>query len=162
MQKSYRIRTTPGVDKNINVTLEQDFDLLEILSIKLTQSEVYSRLCADFGVVVGRVLANGGYGIPNAKVSIFIPLSDEDELDPLISELYPYKETTDKNELGYRYNLLSSAKQNKCHTPTGSFPTEEEFLLDPLLLEVYDKYYKFTVKTNKSGDYMIWGLPLGV
>ena len=162
MQKSYRIRTTPGVDKNINVTLEQDFDLLEILSLKLTQSEVYSRLCADFGVVVGRVLANGGYGIPNAKVSIFIPLSDEDELDPLISELYPYKETTDKNELGYRYNLLSSAKQNICHTPTGSFPTEEEFLLDPLLLEVYDKYYKFTVKTNKSGDYMIWGLPLGV
>ncbi len=51
MQKSYRIRTTPGVDKNINVTLEQDFDLLEILSLKLTQSEVYSRLCADFGVV---------------------------------------------------------------------------------------------------------------
>jgi len=162
MHKSYRIRTTPGVDKNINVTLEQDFDLLEILSLKLTQSEVYSRLCADFGVVVGRVLANGGYGIPNAKVSIFIPLSDEDDLDPVISELYPYKETTDKNELGYRYNLLSSAKQNNCHTPTGSFPTEEEVLLDPLLLEVYDKYYKFTVKTNKSGDYMIWGLPLGV
>ena len=162
MQKSYRIRTTPGVDKNINVTLEQDFDLLEILSLKLTQSEVYSRLCADFGVVVGRVLANGGYGIPNAKVSIFIPLSDEDSEDPVISELYPYKETTDKNELGYRYNLLSTAKQNECHTPTGSLPTEEEFLLDPLLLEVYDKYYKFTVKTNDSGDYMIWGLPLGV
>ena len=57
MQKSHRIRTTPGVDKNINVTLEQDFDLLEILSLKLTQSEVYSRLCADFGVVVGRVLS---------------------------------------------------------------------------------------------------------
>ena len=162
MQKSYRIRTTPGVDKNINVTLEQDFDLLEILSLKLTQSEVYSRLCADFGVVVGRVLANGGYGIPNAKVAIFIPLSDIDDQDPVIAELYPYKETTDKNELGYRYNLLSSAKQSACHTPTGSLPTEEEFLLDPLLLEVYDKYYKFTVKTNKSGDYMIWGLPLGV
>jgi len=162
MQKSHRIRTTPGVDQNINVTLEQDFDLLEILSLKLTQSEVYSRLCADFGVVVGRVLANGGYGIPNAKVAIFIPLSDIDTADPLIAELYPYKETTDKNGLGYRYNLLSSAKQGNCHTPTGSLPTEEQFLLDPLLLEVYDKYYKFTVKTNKSGDYMIWGLPLGV
>jgi hypothetical protein len=26
---------------------------------------------------------------------------------------------------------------------------------------VYDKYYKFTVKTNESGDYMIFGVPLG-
>ena len=27
--------------------------------------------------------------------------------------------------------------------------------------EVYDKYYKFTVKTNDSGDFMIFGVPLG-
>jgi hypothetical protein len=26
---------------------------------------------------------------------------------------------------------------------------------------VYDKYYKFTVKTNESGDYMIFGVPVG-
>ena len=28
-------------------------------------------------------------------------------------------------------------------------------------VEVYDKYYRFTVKTNESGDYMIMGVPLG-
>ena len=27
--------------------------------------------------------------------------------------------------------------------------------------EIYDKYYKFTAKTNESGDYMIMGVPLG-
>ena len=29
-------------------------------------------MCADFGVVIGRVITNGGFGIPNAKVSIFM------------------------------------------------------------------------------------------
>ena len=29
------------------------------------------------------------------------------------------------------------------------------------VLEVYEKYYKFTVKTNNSGDFMIVGVPLG-
>jgi hypothetical protein len=28
-------------------------------------------------------------------------------------------------------------------------------------VEIYDKYYKFTAKTNDSGDYMIMGVPLG-
>ena len=28
-------------------------------------------------------------------------------------------------------------------------------------VEIYDTYYKFTAKTNESGDYMIMGAPLG-
>ena len=55
MPKSYRIRTEPGIDKNIRVNIEQDFDFLEILSLKLRQEDVYTRFCADYGVVVGRV-----------------------------------------------------------------------------------------------------------
>ena len=29
------------------------------------------------------------------------------------------------------------------------------------VLQVYEKYYKYTVKTNSSGDFMIVGVPLG-
>ena len=45
MPKSYRIRTEVGVDKYINVELEQDFEFLEILSLKLLSNDVYTRFC---------------------------------------------------------------------------------------------------------------------
>ena len=40
MSKSYRIRTELGVDKSLNVQIEQDFEYLEVLSLKLLQSEI--------------------------------------------------------------------------------------------------------------------------
>jgi hypothetical protein len=162
MTKTYRIRTTPGDDKNIRININQDFDFLEILSLKLRQDDVYTRFCADYGVVVGRVITNGGYGIPNANISVFVPLSAQDENDPIISTLYPYKTITEKNEDGYRYNLLPYKKEYGGHTPTGTFPDREDILTRNEVLEVYEKYYKYTVKTNESGDFMIIGVPLGV
>ena len=70
-KKSIRIPVSSG-DKLINVELKNDIDLLEILSLKFTQTDVYSSgLCSDYGVVCGRISANNGLGIPNAKVSIF-------------------------------------------------------------------------------------------
>ena len=72
MSDSYRIRTQVGVDKSVNVLLEQDFESLEILSLKILQSQIYNRQCSDYGLVVGRVTANNGFGLPNVKVSIFI------------------------------------------------------------------------------------------
>ncbi len=162
MGKSYRIRSTPGIDKNIRVQIDQDFDFLEILSLKLRNEDVYTRFCADYGVVAGRVVANGGFGIPNVNVSIFVPLSVEDESDIVISTLYPYKDVTTKNEDGYRYNLLPYKKEYGGHSPTGTFPDREDILTRKEVLEVYKKYYKFTVKTNNSGDFMIIGVPLGM
>ena len=47
MSKSYRIRTKLGTDQNIRVNIEQDFDFLEILSLKLRQEDVYAQFCAD-------------------------------------------------------------------------------------------------------------------
>jgi hypothetical protein len=161
MSKSYRIRTEVGVDKQINVQLDQDFEQIEILSLKVRSEDVYTRMCADYGVVVGRVFTNGGYGVPNAKVSIFIPISEEDLDNEIISELYPYREINDLNEDGYRFNLLPYEKSHGGHTPTGTFPSKRDVLTNPALVEVYDKYYKFTVKTNGSGDYMIMGVPTG-
>ena len=161
MSKSYRIRTEVGVDKYINVNLEQDWESLEILSLNIFSNNVYSRFCSTYGVVTGRVFVNGGYGLPNAKVSVFIPLDDTDELDPVISELYPFKTIGDTNEDGYRYNLLPKLPSYKGHASTGSFPNKSDVLMDESYIEVYDKYYRFTVTTNESGDFMIFGVPVG-
>ena len=161
MPKSYRIRTEVGVDKYINVNLEQDWDSLEILSLKILANNVYTRFCADYGVVTGRVFVNGGYGLPNAKVSVFIPLDTNDELDPVISELYPFKTITTTTEEGYRYNLLPKLPSYNGHVSTGSFPNKSDILMDSSYIEVYDKYYRFTVTTNESGDFMIFGVPVG-
>jgi hypothetical protein len=106
MGKSYRIRTDVGESRNLQVNLEQDFDMLEILSLKIYQSDIYTRDCSDYGVVCGRVFCNKGTGLPNARISIFIPVTDEDLDNPVISSIYSYKEFTEANEDGYKYNLL--------------------------------------------------------
>lgn len=161
MSKSYRIRTTPGVDKSINILLDQEFEYLEILSLKLLQSEIYTRQCSDYGVIVGRVSVNNGFGIPNAKVSVFIPLENQDSVNPVVSDLYPYRTLSDVNEDGYRYNLLPYKQSHSGHNPTGTFFDREDVLTNPTLIEVFDKYYKYTATTNESGDYMIFGVPVG-
>jgi len=162
MPNSYRIRTQVGVDKSVRVLLEQDFEQLEILSLKILQNQIYTRQCSDYGVIVGRISANDGFGLPNCKVSVFIPLTSEDESNPVISELYPYRTIATTNEDGFRYNLLPYVQSYSGHVPTGSFPDREDVLTDPSLIEVYNKYYKFTTQTNDSGDYMIFGVPVGV
>ncbi len=115
MPKSYRIRTEVGKDKSIKVQLEQDFESLEILSLKILQSDIYNRVCADYGVVIGRITANNGLGLPNCKVSVFIPLTTEDEENPVISELYPYKTSVEQwnqlinqssSKVGEMYNVI--------------------------------------------------------
>jgi len=99
MSKTIRIKATPGGDdKQVNIDLSQDFDFIEILSLKLAQVDLYSKFCADYGTVVGRVIANDGFGVSNAKVSIFIPIDDIDENNALIKAIYPYKSTLDNNK----------------------------------------------------------------
>jgi hypothetical protein len=161
MVQKHRITTNIGEDQFLKVELKQDFDLLEILSLKFTQKNVYTSLCSDYGVVCGRINVNNGLGIPNARVSIFIPLDDTDADDPVISTLYPYKSTSDRNVDNIRYNLLPSRKQHGGHEPTGTFPDQNDILTREEVLEVYEKYYKYTVKTNSAGDFMIWGVPVG-
>ena len=162
MGQSYRIRTELGTDKAINLELSQDFEFLEILSLKIQQADVYTSTCSDYGVIVGRVTANNGTGIPNAKVSVFIPASEEDLSNEEIRSIYPYSSPTDVNEDGFRYNLLPYEKSYSTHAATGTFPSRLDVLTNSTAAEIYDRFYKFTVKTNQSGDYMIMGAPLGV
>lgn len=158
---SYRIRTEPySSDQQIKIKLDQHYDQFNILSLTLKPADTWANRCSNFGVVVGRVSANKGFGIPNAKVSIFIPLTAEDEYKPELVARYPYKTTSDKKN-GIRYNLLPSIKQSPTHTPVGDFPTKEQLLRDDLWLEIYQKYYRFTTRTNDAGDFMFYGVPNG-
>ncbi len=164
MSETIRIRTTPnGSDKYLKVKIEQEFDFIEVLSMKITQEEAYRNFCSDYGVIVGRVIINSGFGLPNAKVSIFLPIDDEDKNDTVIKGLYPYSVVTDKDSDGIRYNLLpkNSETNNDCYTPIGTFPNKREILDNEELEHVYCKYYKFTTTTNSAGDFMIFGVPLG-
>jgi hypothetical protein len=161
MGESYRIKTELGSNKTINVQLDQEFEFLEILSLKIQQADIYTRSCADYGVVVGRVTANNGLGIPNARVAVFVPITNVDESNPLISSIYPYQSPSDKNEDGYRYNLLPYEKSYSKHSATGTLPTRADSLTGITAVEIYDTYYRYTAKTNESGDYMIMGVPLG-
>jgi hypothetical protein len=164
MSESIRIRTKPnGGDKYVKVKIDQDIDFVEILSLNITQDEIYQNFCSDYGVVAGRVIINSGFGVPNAKVSIFIPIDEIDKQDVKISGLYPYDTVTDKDSDGIRYNLLPrySVTENDCFTPVGTFPSKREVLDNSDILEVYCKYYKFTTTTNYAGDFMIFGVPIG-
>lgn len=162
MGESYRIRTNIGQDKEVRVNLEQDYEFLEILSFKIRQRDLYLRNCSDYGVIVGRVFANGGFGIPNAKINVFIPLTDEDAQNPIISTLYPYRNLDTLNEDGYRYNLLPYVPSYPFHAATGTFPDRKDIVNNDVVADIYEKYYKFTVKTNASGDFMIFGVPVGM
>jgi len=169
MNKSYRIKTDIGTnaDKSIKLKLEQDVDTFEILSLKIDQKDIYEAFNCDYGIIVGRVNANGSVGIPNAKISIFIPISEDDKQNAEIRAIYPYENPRDKNTTGKRYNLLPRVAQIQTDgtvrpkQPFGTFPTKEEVVTNDSWLEVYDKYYKFSTVTNESGDYMLFGVPVG-
>jgi len=150
-------------DKFIKVNLEQEFDNLEILSLKITNSDAYVRQCSDFGVVIGRVMLNNGFGVQNAKVNIFIPINDEDKERVEIFELYPFETINDTYPNGVRYNLLPRIRndRNPSHRAVGNFPTQNDLTHYPQYLEILDKYYKYTTTTNESGDFMIFGVPVG-
>ena len=167
MSKSYRIRTTPGQENNgylnVNVDLSQNYDHLEILSLKISQKDDYQDFCADYGVIAGRVIVNNGFGVPNVKVSIFVPVEDADLTDPVKSAIYPYTEPfpDQKNRNGIRYNVLPKNQQSFDHTPVGTFPKKREVLDGNTTLEIYEKYYKYTTVTNEAGDYILFGVPVG-
>tara|TARA_R110000796_G_scaffold219934_1_gene336020 strand:+ start:43139 stop:46447 length:3309 start_codon:yes stop_codon:yes gene_type:complete len=162
MAKNIRIRTNPnGGDSHVKIQLNQDFDFLEILSLKISQEDVYRSFYSDYGVVVGRVIMNSGVGVPNARISVFIPLTDDDAANEQITQLYPYKDLQDVNSDGVRYNTLPKDAQGECHVPIGTFPTKRELVDNEDLMAVYQKYYKYTTTTNDAGDFMLFGVPVG-
>ncbi|MBP5722660.1 MAG: hypothetical protein J6X18_03665, partial [Bacteroidales bacterium] len=161
-RKTYRIRTAVGNEApaSINVNLTQTYDVVDVLSLELNQKNFYKMPAAGYGVILGRVIANGGFGIPNAKVSVFIPY-DSNLLFEENNFLYRFGSPASKDSEGIRYNLLPRRVDDDCHQDVGTMP-EKEYLLDNKdLIQVFDKYYKYTAVTNEAGDYFIYGVPVG-
>jgi hypothetical protein len=159
--KSFRIKYDKdnAVD-HLTVKIDQEFDFMEVLSVKITQEDAYKLYSSSYGVLVGRVLANDGFGVPNAKVSIFIKNSNIDDTDKK-DIIYPYTTVSDKNADSIRYNLLPANKINKCHQNVGTFPSKRTLIDNDIQIEVFDEFYKYTAVTNEAGDYMIFGIPCG-
>jgi hypothetical protein len=163
MEKNIKIVLKDSqINDRILINLEEDFDNLEILSLKISSTDIYSKTSSDFGAIVGRVQTSNGYGLQNAKVSIFVPITVEDKERPEITELYPFETVNDQFPNGVRYNLLPRVRnQNPSHRAVGNLPVINDLTHYPQYLEIMDKYYKYTVITNDSGDYMIFGVPVG-
>lgn len=149
---TYRIRTKVGETKPINipVSLMQEYNSFEILSLKINTNENYRSYTSNEGIVVGRVTTqNNGLGIPNVRVSIFVPKgtysqTDEEEV------LYPFSSPTDIDGDRVRYNLLPSDSDVECYQVIGTLPTKRKILDNETVCEVFDKYYKYTTCTNES------------
>ena len=158
---TYRIKANVREDKFVNVNINQDYEYLEILSLKINSENFYKLHTSDYGCLVGRVLANKGVGIPNAKLSVFVPADTTDLSNPIYRYLYPYTNIMSKNSDGIRYNLLPDVVDDKCHQDVGTFPNKRLVLDDNNVIEIFDKYFKYTTVTNAAGDYMLFGLPVG-
>lgn len=159
--KSYRVRTSINGDPHLNVKIDSDIDIIELLSLKIDTESLYKLQTSDYGCIAGRVLANGNVGVPNAKISVFIPKTEDIENDHVLSSLYPYETVYSKDEQGRRYNTFPSEQQTEYHTPIGTFPSKRMVLDDDHMIEIYNSFYKYTTRSNGAGDYMIFGVPTG-
>ena len=159
MDKNYRIHTNIATDTILNVNMTQEYDFLEVLTMKLRQKDAYRLHSSNYGVIIGRVLANDAFGIPNAKISVFIERDTNDSVD--MENIYPYSEVTSRDKEGRRYNLLPDYSNDDCYRIVGTFPNKRLLLDNDIQLEIYDKYWKYTTVTNNAGDYMIFGVPSG-
>lgn len=163
--KTYRINAKINSgEKVLKVNLKQGINTFNILSLDVHTEDDYQLHTSNYGVIVGRVLANEAFGVPNVKVSVFIPLSNEDQESYIISNEYPYRTTQSVNNDGIKYNLLSNEAfpgLDGKHKNVGTFPNKRLVLDNDGQIEVFEKYWKYTTTTNESGDYMIFGVPTG-
>ena len=162
-QSTYRIRTKLGETEPINIpiSLMQEYNSFELLSLKLNMDDTYRSYTSTEGIVVGRVsTANNGLGIPNVRVSIFVPKGEYSQTDEE-EVLYPFSSPTDKDGDRVRYNLLPSESDVLCYQVIGTMPTKRRILDNETVCDVFEKYYKYTTITNEAGDFMLTNIPVG-
>lgn len=162
-QTTYRIRTKLGETEPINIPVQlmQEYNSFEILSLKINTNDTYRSYTSTEGIVVGRVsTANNGLGIPNVRVSIFVPKGTYTQSDEE-AVLYPFSAPTDTDGDRVRYNLLPSDSDVDCYQVIGTLPTKRKILDNETVCEVFDKFYKYTTVTNEAGDFMLSNIPVG-
>lgn len=158
----FRVRTTVGQDAPdmVQFKLDQTFEYINLLSLKIRQKNFYQKSMSLVGAIAGRVLANGAVGIPNAKISVFIPYENR-VFDVQEQALYHYTSVDSRDWNGVRYNLLPDTSDDECHQNVGTMYDKRYMLDNGDVIEVFDKYYKYATTTNNSGDYFIYGVPVG-
>lgn len=159
--RTYRIRTNINSDSYVTFDLNQGVDVIELLSLTINTDNYYKLHTSSYGCIVGRVLANGGVGIPNAKISLFFGSNENITEDSVLYDLYPFATSFSKDSEGIRYNLLPDTSVKVCHNPVGTFPDKRLTLDDEDVNLIYEKYYTYTTRTNDAGDYMLFGVPVG-
>ena len=158
----FRVRTGVGKDSPdvVQFKIDQTFEFIDLLSLKISQKNFYNKPISPIGAIAGRVLANGAVGIPNAKISIFVPYENK-IWDVTEQNLYNYVTVDTNGKEGVRYNLLPNDSDDLCHQSVGTMPLKQGILDNGDMIEVFDKYYRYTTRTNESGDYFIYGVPTG-
>ena len=136
--KTYRIRT--GVNDGtpvINFAIDNSVELYEILSLKISQKNAYRLMASNSGVIAGRVLANNGFGVPNAKISVFVQYDGDENLYQKV--LYHFQSSKSLDDNRVRYNLLPNGSYDECHQTVGTFPLKRLMLDDDNWVDVFDK-----------------------
>ncbi len=180
--RQLRLRARPGVEEEqyVQIALEQHFDYLDVLSLRISEQDAFQLQQSDYGVIAGRVLANEGVGVPNCRVSVFLAAPAEDEdltpADRQLRQRYGWSDVTEQDSSGRRYNLLPAQARVRGFngfpdnelgigatpaTPVGSFPERETVLADATTRTVYERYYRYTTVTNEAGDFLLLGVPTG-
>lgn len=147
-------KVKPEENQYLQIKLDQDFDVLSVLSLSIYGVDSYPNPCSDWGVIMGRIVDKNNFPMVNVKVGLIEKIDDVDKNNVLISGLY-------KTMVNGDYPLLPNHKVNKNHTPIGSFPSSDEVLANTAVEYIYKKYYKYITSTNENGDYAIMGVPLG-
>ena len=75
-----------------------------------------------------------------------------------LASLYNFSKTNDRGEDGNMYNLLPDFVDKACHQDVGSFYNKRFLLDNDDVIEVFEKYYKYTTTTNKSFFKLFSGL----
>lgn len=147
-------KVKPEENQYLRIKLEQDFDVLSVLSLSIYGVDSYPNPCSDWGVIMGRIVDKNNFPMVNVKVGLIEKIDGVDKNNVLISGLYKMMVNGD-------YPLLPNYKVNKNHTPIGSFPSSDEVLANTAVEYVFKKYYKYITSTNENGDYALMGVPLG-
>src|SRR5687767_11262400 len=84
-KKSIRLNVGESGDAFLTLKLDQTYDFIDVLSLKLPVKNLYRTFNSEMGILAGRCLSNNSsVGVENVKISLFIP-KDQDNIEQKIA-----------------------------------------------------------------------------
>lgn len=168
--KTYHIEIDPNQeiqDKYIMINLNQSYEFIDILSLKLSLSKLksYRNFSSDYGIITGRVIANNGVGLPNCRLNLFIPKSSDEEIERQTKNLtffdktcikigemfYPFKTPRDLDVEGKQFNILPAFRRFQRQS---GFPNNDYGIGYRPYSPLGDFPEKEEVLTNRNAEYV--------